>query len=68
MELRQSQTQLAANAGKLSASDISRFENGYGRPYPAQAVRLGQALNLKPEELLERAELRRQSMKKDRRS
>ena len=49
-----SQTALAAAAQKLSASDISRFERGYGRPYPAQALRLAQALGLRPEELLER--------------
>lgn len=46
-----SQTALAAAAGKLSASDISRFERGYARPYPAQADRLAQVLQLKPETL-----------------
>ena len=50
-----SQTALAAAAQKLSASDISRFERGYGRPYPAQAQRLAEVLGLRPEELLERA-------------
>jgi transcriptional regulator with XRE-family HTH domain len=51
-----SQTALAAAAGKLSASDISRFERGYGRPYPAQAARLAAVLGLAPTELLEPAE------------
>jgi transcriptional regulator with XRE-family HTH domain len=51
-----SQTDLAALAKRLSASDISRFENGYGRPYPAQAARLARVLGLNPNELLERAE------------
>jgi transcriptional regulator with XRE-family HTH domain len=50
-----SQTALAAAAGKLSASDISRFERGYGRPYPAQALRLAAVLSLDASELLERA-------------
>ena len=50
------QTALAAAAGKLSASDISRFERGYGRPYPAQAARLAHVLGLSASELLEPAE------------
>jgi len=44
-----SQTALAAAAGKMGASDISR---GYGRPYPAQAERLAQVLGLPASELL----------------
>ena len=50
-----SQTALAAKAGRLSGSDISRFENSYARPYPAQAERLAQVLGLQPDELLEPA-------------
>ena len=50
-----SQTVLAARAGRLSGSDISRFENAYARPYPAQAERLAQVLGLQPDELLEPA-------------
>jgi transcriptional regulator with XRE-family HTH domain len=55
------QTELAAKAGKLSASDISRMERGYGRPYPAQAARLAQVLEMGPDELLEPAPLTPQS-------
>jgi transcriptional regulator with XRE-family HTH domain len=51
-----SQTALAAAAGKLSTSDISRFERGYGKPYPSQAQRLAQVLGLRPEALMDRAE------------
>ncbi|HWF87150.1 MAG TPA: helix-turn-helix transcriptional regulator [Vicinamibacterales bacterium] len=47
-----SQTMLAAAAERLSASDISRFERGYGRPYPAQAERLAKVLGLDEQELL----------------
>lgn len=50
-----SQTELAAAAGKLSASDISRFERLYGKPYPKQAERLARVLELSPTELLEPA-------------
>ena len=50
-----SQTTLAAAAKKLSASDISRFERGYGIPYPSQAERLAQVLGIKPSELLTRS-------------
>ena len=46
------QTELAA-ASRLSATDISKFENLMARPYPAQAARLGKVLNLSPSELLE---------------
>lgn len=53
---RMSQTDLAAAAGKLSASDISRFERAYGRPYPAQAQRLAAVLGLEPDTLLESAD------------
>jgi transcriptional regulator with XRE-family HTH domain len=51
-----SQTALAAKAGRLSGSDISRFERGYARPYPAQAERLAQVLGLHLDELLEPAD------------
>ena len=51
-----SQTTLAAKAGRLSGSDISRFENGYARPYPAQAVRIAHELGLHPDQLLEPAD------------
>jgi transcriptional regulator with XRE-family HTH domain len=51
-----SQTMLAAAAGKLSPSDISRFERGYGRPYPGQAVRIAEALGMPAEDLLEPAD------------
>jgi transcriptional regulator with XRE-family HTH domain len=50
-----SQTALAAAAGKMGASDISRFERGYGRPYPAQAMRLAGVLDLDVTELLDAA-------------
>jgi transcriptional regulator with XRE-family HTH domain len=50
-----SQTRLAAAAGRLSAGDISRFERGYGRPYPAQAQRLAEVLGIGADELLDRA-------------
>jgi transcriptional regulator with XRE-family HTH domain len=50
-----SQTELAAKAGKMSAGDISRFERGYGKPYPAQAERLARVLALAPSDLLEQA-------------
>ena len=53
-----SQTALAAAAQRLSASDISRFENRYGRPYPGQAARLARVLGLNPSELLEPADQR----------
>jgi len=48
-----SQTALAAAAGRLSASDISRYERRYGRPYPAQAERLAHVLGIPASELLE---------------
>ena len=51
-----SQTALAAAAGKLSTSDISRFERGYGRPYPAQADRLARVLGIDATKLLERTD------------
>lgn len=51
-----SQTALAGAAGKLSTSDISKFERGYGRPYPAQAVRLAKVLGLEASQLLDRAD------------
>lgn len=50
---RLSQTALAAAAGKLSASDVSRFERGWSVPYPAQAERLARVLNLQADELLQ---------------
>ena len=33
-----SQTDLASRAGRLSGSDISRFERLYAKPYPRQAA------------------------------
>lgn len=51
-----SQTALAAAAGRLAPSDISRFERAWGRPYPKQAERLAQVLDLRPDELLDEAE------------
>ena len=50
-----SQTQLAAKARKLSASDISRMERLWQKPYPAQAERIARVLGLRPEELTEPA-------------
>lgn len=50
-----SQTALAAAAGKLSASDISRIEREWQKPYPAQAKRIARVLGLKPDELTEPA-------------
>lgn len=46
-----SQTTLAAAAGKLSGSDISRIERRWQKPYPAQAERLAKVLDLDPEDL-----------------
>jgi len=46
-----SQTELGALA-RLSASDVSRIESGRFRPYPKQATRLADALNLPVDELL----------------
>lgn len=57
-----SQTTLAAQAGRLSASDISRFERAYGVPYPRQAERLAHVLGLTPKELLESVDLAPQSV------
>jgi ribosome-binding protein aMBF1 (putative translation factor) len=51
-----SQTELAAKAGKLSSSDISRIERQWQRPYPAQAARLALVLGISAEELTEVAE------------
>ena len=51
-----SQTTLAAEAGRLSTTDISKFENLMARPYPAQAERLARVLGLAPGELLEPAD------------
>ena len=47
-----SQTVLAYHA-KVSASDVSRIENGMQRPYPRQATALAQALKLTVDMLLE---------------
>ncbi len=46
-----SQLQLAFFAS-VANTDISRFERGYGRPYPAQAARIATVLGLQPHELL----------------
>jgi ribosome-binding protein aMBF1 (putative translation factor) len=40
-----SQTRLAA-AARLHASDISRFENGWAKPFPGQASRLAKVLKI----------------------
>jgi ribosome-binding protein aMBF1 (putative translation factor) len=45
-----SQTTLAYMA-KLAQSDISAIENGWRKPYPAQAKRLAKLLNIKADEL-----------------
>jgi len=52
------QTTLAAKA-KLSASDVSAFENRRKTPYPKQAQRLGRVLGLAASELLDPADLSR---------
>jgi transcriptional regulator with XRE-family HTH domain len=49
-----SQTVLAYHAG-LSASDVSRIENGMQRPYPKQAAGLARALDMRVERLLDEA-------------
>ena len=49
-----SQTTLGYHA-KLSASEVSRIESGRTRPYPGQAARLGRALGIPPDQLLEPA-------------
>jgi len=47
-----SQTILAARAD-VSASDISRIESGRFLPYPKQAKRIADALDLRVDELLQ---------------
>jgi ribosome-binding protein aMBF1 (putative translation factor) len=47
-----SQTVLAAKAAPLSASDVSRIENGRAQPYPGQLRRLARALKVPSAELL----------------
>lgn len=49
-----SQTKLAYIA-RMAQSDISAIENGWRKPYPAQAKRLAKALGLRPDELTEDA-------------
>jgi transcriptional regulator with XRE-family HTH domain len=46
------QTELAYQARPLTPSDISRFETGMARPYPAQAARLAAVLCLPTDQLL----------------
>jgi transcriptional regulator with XRE-family HTH domain len=46
------QTDLAYKS-RLSASDVSRFENGMSKPYPAQAQRLAAVLGIAATELLD---------------
>jgi transcriptional regulator with XRE-family HTH domain len=53
---RLTQTELAA-AARLAASEISRFETGMARPYPAQALRLADLLQIPASELLDDAPL-----------
>ena len=45
-----SQTKIAYMA-KMAQSDISALENGWRKPYPGQAKRLGKLLGLSPDEL-----------------
>jgi transcriptional regulator with XRE-family HTH domain len=40
----------------VTASDISRFERGWARPYPGQARRLSEALELSETDLLDEVE------------
>lgn len=49
------QTDLAYHS-RMSASDISRIENGLLIPYPGYAERLAKALGLSPAELQQPAE------------
>jgi transcriptional regulator with XRE-family HTH domain len=53
LQLGLTQTELAYQARPLTPSDISRFENGMARPYPAQAERLSAVLGVSASELLE---------------
>jgi transcriptional regulator with XRE-family HTH domain len=46
-----SQLKLAAASNFGSASEISRFETGYGKPYPRVAARIAAVLGLDPDEL-----------------
>ena len=50
-----SQTVLAARAD-VSTSDISRIESGRFLPYPKQAQRIAEALDLRVDELLQPVE------------
>jgi transcriptional regulator with XRE-family HTH domain len=52
-QLGMTQTVLAAKAGRLSPSDISRFENGRQVPYTGQRQRIARVLKLSPAELLD---------------
>jgi transcriptional regulator with XRE-family HTH domain len=52
-----SQTALAAQAGRLQATDISKFETGRVIPYPNQAKRIADVLGLLPDELLQPVEV-----------
>ena len=45
------QTDLAFHARPLTASEVSRFETGMARPYPAQAERLARVLGVPADEL-----------------
>jgi len=55
--LRRGWTQLQlAVLTRLQTTEISRIENGRFRPYPGQMLRLCNALELTPEELLEEDE------------
>jgi ribosome-binding protein aMBF1 (putative translation factor) len=47
-----SQMDLAFRA-EMAQSDISAIENGWRKPYPAQAKRLGKLLKLDPGELVD---------------
>jgi transcriptional regulator with XRE-family HTH domain len=41
---------------RISAAEVSRFENGWSKPYPAQAARLAATLGLTPDQLLDRVD------------
>ena len=41
---------------RVAPADISKFENGMARPYPAQAQRIAEVLGLAVTELLEGAD------------
>jgi ribosome-binding protein aMBF1 (putative translation factor) len=50
------QTELAYHAGGMTASDISRIERGWMRPYNGQAVKLSKVLGIPMEDLTKEVE------------